>query len=358
MRRCEEDRAATPTRAADPSRRVAVARLPPRVLSYAARALLVAGVTVVGLWTATHGVAGVAWGEVATVLRDVGPGHLGLLALVWLAGLGIYCLVLSAALPGLGMRRSLLLNLSGSAVANVVPLGGAVATALNWRMVRRWGHSNAAFATFCVLTNALDVLTKLILPLVAVAALLAVSVDVPSGLWVVSAACAALVVAILGVHLLLLRPVPTAEPGTPSGRWTATRRNLHHSGAGLHRLLMLRWRRLLPCSIGYIAAQVALLFLSLRSVGLHPSVTAVLMAAALERLGTLVPITPGGAGVAEIGTVAWLIAIGLDPVEVVAGVLLYRIYLVAMEIPVGAVLLGCWAWLQRSTAGPAREPVA
>jgi uncharacterized membrane protein YbhN (UPF0104 family) len=77
------------------------------------------------------------------------------------------------------------------------------------------------------------------------------------------------------------------------------------------------------------------------------------MAAALERLGTLVPITPGGAGVAEIGTVAWLVAIGLDPVEVVAGVLLYRIFLVAMEIPVGGVLLGCWAWLQRSTVAPA-----
>ena len=59
-----------------------------------------------------------------------------LLAGIWLGGLGIYSLVLSAALPGLGVRRSLLLNLSGSAVANVLPLGGAVATALNWRMVR------------------------------------------------------------------------------------------------------------------------------------------------------------------------------------------------------------------------------
>ena len=34
------------------------------------------------------------------------------------------------------------MNLTGSAVANVMPLGGAVATALNWRMVRGWGHSD------------------------------------------------------------------------------------------------------------------------------------------------------------------------------------------------------------------------
>jgi uncharacterized membrane protein YbhN (UPF0104 family) len=297
-----------------------------------AKAAVVAGITGVGLWTATHGVAGVAWSDVGAVLRQVGVRQLLLLAVIWLGGLGIYSVVLSAALPGLGVRRSLLLNLSGSAVANVVPLGGAVATALNWHMVRRWGHSNAAFTTFCVLTNALDVLTKLMLPVVAVTALAAVSVHVPSGLWVVAAACATVVVGILALHLVVLRP---------------------GAGARLHRLLTLRWKRLLPGSVGYVAAQVVLLLFSLRFVGLHPSVTAVLMAAALERLGTLIPITPGGAGVAEIGTVAWLVAIGLDPVEVVAGVLLYRIFLVAMEIPVGGALLACWAWLQRSTARPA-----
>ena len=48
--------------------------------------------------------------------------------------------MLAAALPGLDLRRGLLLNLSGSAVSNVMPLGGAVGTALNWQMAR-WGHT-------------------------------------------------------------------------------------------------------------------------------------------------------------------------------------------------------------------------
>ena len=60
-------------------------------------------------------------------------------------------------------------------------------------------------------------------------------------------------------------------------------------------------------SVGYIAAQVALLDVSLHTVGLHRPLTVVLVAAAIERLGTLVPITPGGAGVAEIGAIAWLV---------------------------------------------------
>jgi uncharacterized protein (TIRG00374 family) len=104
--------------------------------------------------------------------------------------------------------------------------------------------------------------------------------------------------------------------------------------------------------VGYIAAQVALLYVSLHAVGLDAPVTAVLMAAAIERLGTLVPITPGGTGIAEIGTIAWLLRVGLDPVEVVAGVLLYRLFLVALEIPVGGMLLGGWLLTRRSDGGP------
>jgi uncharacterized membrane protein YbhN (UPF0104 family) len=314
----------------------------------------VLGVAAGGLWTATQGVAGVAWGDVATVLRGVTLPHLALLALIWLGGLAVYATVLAAALPGLGVRRGLLLNLSGSAVANVVPLGGAVATALNWRMVRTWGHTNPAFAAFCVLTNALDATTKLMLPLVAVTALILLSVHVPPVLWLVAGACATvLLVALLALPALALRH-RRAGTGTDRSRLRAVaRRGVRDSGARIRRVVVLRWARLLPGSVGYIAAQVALLLVSLRSVGLHVPVSVVLMAAAVERLGTLVPLTPGGTGVAELGTIAWLVATGLDPVQAVAGVLLYRVFLVVMEIPVGGVLLAGWAWLQRTSRPPA-----
>jgi uncharacterized membrane protein YbhN (UPF0104 family) len=317
-------------------------------LSYAARAVLVLGVGTGGLWAAAHGVAGVALRDVARVLGGVSAGQLALLATIWAAGLGIYSLVLSAAMPGLGVRRSLLLNLGGSAVANVVPLGGAVATALNWRMARTWGHSNVAFIAYCVLTNALDVLTKLVLPVVAVTALAAVSIHVPPGLWLLAAGCAIAVVVIVGVHTLARRSGGDAT--RPDRHWRRILRcYVKDSGERIQGLLRLRWTSLLPGSVGYIAAQVALLFFSLRTVGLDPTVAVVVMAAAIERLGTLVPITPGGTGVAEIGTIAWLVASGLDPVDAVAGVLLYRFFLIALEVPVGVVLLGGWAWAHRRT---------
>jgi putative heme transporter len=319
------------------------------LLRHAWKAVVVLLVISGGLWTATHGVAGVAWAEVAPVLRGLTAWQLGRLTLIWLGGLGIYSTVLSAAMPGLGIRRSLLLNLSGSAVANVVPLGGAAATALNWRMARVWGHSNVAFATYCVLTNSLDVLTKLLLPIVGVATFVCLSLHVPAALWAMAVACAAGVSLVLVVHTLVVRTA-VADRGADS-RWHGLRVRLRESANRIRRLLVLHWARLLPGSVGYVAAQVVLLYFSLRSVGLDVPVSTVLMAAGIERLGTLVPITPGGAGVAEIGTIAWLVAAGLDPVEVVAGVLVYRVFLVAMEIPLGGVLLGAWAWLQRTQSG-------
>ena len=318
--------------------------------SLAWRAALVAGVGVGGLWTATHGVAGVAWADVVVVLRGVSARNLALLSGIWLLGLGIYSAVLSAALPGLGMRRGLLLNLSGSAVANVVPLGGAVATALNWRMARTWGHSDSAFVTFCVLTNALDVLTKLLLPVVGVAALAALSVHVPAYLWAVTGACVGILLVVVASQLLWSRLVPDRQPRHARST-RSVRRRLGASILRVRGLFVGQWTRLVPGSLGYIAAQVALLYVSLRAVGLDAPVTAVVMAAAIERLGTLVPITPGGTGIAEIGTIAWLLTVGLDPVEVVAGVLLYRLFLVALEVPVGGMLLGGWVLLRRSDTG-------
>ena len=318
-----------------------------RAAPYAWKGALVSGIAAGGLWTATHGVAGVHWGAVLTVLRGVADAWLALLAVIWLCGLGIYSLVLSAALPGLGIRRSLLLNLTGSAVANLVPLGGAVGTALNWRMVRTWGHSDGAFAAYCLLTNVLDVLSKLLLPMVAVATMVALSLRVPPVLWTLTAGCGAVLLVALLVREVLGRR--RSEVGPDEGWVSSLRALVRDSGGRVRAVLSTRWRRLVTGSLGYVAAQVVLLYAALHSVGLDASIGVVLTAAAIERLGTLVPITPGGTGVAEVGTIAWLVASGLDPVEVVAGVLLYRVFLIVMEIPVGGVLLAAWAWGRRGS---------
>ena len=297
-----------------------------------------------GWWATTHKVAGVTWSEVGGLLGQVTvPTLLGLAGL-WFAGLAIYATVLAAAMPGLGLRRGLVLNLSGSAVANLVPLGGAVATGMNWQMARRWGCTNAGFVSYCVLTNALDVVTKLLLPGVALLSLWAVSVTVPPTLLILSLGSVAAGLAVVGVPVILVRRRrgPPTRPGSSRLRSRAGGiiDQVRSTGEGA-------WTRLVPGSIAYVAAQVLLFVCCLHAVGLSVAAPVVVMAAAIERLGTLIPITPGGTGVAEIGTVAWLLANGVDPTGAVAGVVLYRLFLIALEIPVGGVVLGAWLVARR-----------
>lgn len=303
-----------------------------------------------GLWTATHGLAGVSWSAVGSVLAGLAWSQLGLLAAVWFAGLVVYATVLAGSLPGLGVRRGLLLNLTGSAVSNVMPLGGAAGTALNWQMVRRWGHSHQAFASYFLLTNALDVLSKLVLPPLAVAGLVLVSAAVPGAVWTLAVVCLGVLAVALAVSALTALGVRR-----PTGRGTARRTGRlatwsQHATTVLdlaRRQLVANWERLLPGSAGYVAAQILLLLLCLRAVGLELPLSTVIMAGAIERAASLIPLTPAGTGFAEVGTVAWLVTSGVDPASVVAGVLLYRVFLVALEIPVGGGLLTAWAWLCR-----------
>src|ERR1700709_1600924 len=80
--------------------------------------------------------------------------------------------VLTAAMPRLTHRRALTLSLTGSAVSNLVPMGGALGIGLNYWMSRSWGFSKPAFTLYTFVTNLWDVMAKLSLPALALAALL------------------------------------------------------------------------------------------------------------------------------------------------------------------------------------------
>ena len=113
----------------------------------------------------------------------------------------------------------------------------------------------------------------------------------------------------------------------------------------------------------YLGLQGLLLALSLAAVGAGASLAVVGTAFAVERLVALVPVTPASNGLAELGTVAVLTALGTSPVAAASGVVLYRLLLVALEIPVGG-LLAAWWWRsvrladRRAEQGASRPEVA
>ena len=116
-----------------------------------------------------------------------------------------------------------------------------------------------------------------------------------------------------------------------------------------------------PMSLGvllYLLLQATLLGACLAAVGAGAGIAAVAVAFAIERLISLAPVTPGAAGVAELGTVAALHFFGIDLVAAAAGVLLYRGFTFALEIPVGGTWLLGWLFRHRLSLRTARTLAA
>ncbi|MFI5845960.1 lysylphosphatidylglycerol synthase domain-containing protein [Catenuloplanes sp. NPDC051500] len=314
--------------------------------------LLLAAVLIV-VWAGHHlGEAGASWSAARASISAVGWAWLLLLGAVWLLGLWVHTFVLDASLPGLTHLRALTLNLSGSAVSNLLPLGGVAGTVLNLTMVRGWGHTNGDFARFVVVSKAWDVAARLLLPSVAVVAL-----AVAGGLnllWLAAGlasgtAGALVVAALLGRARPVLHLVRLASQLLRRTTWEAAVAGLLD---GVDRLVRRRWRPLTAGMAGYCLLEGVLLWLCLLVVGVPVPVPVLLAGLAAVRALTLASLTPGGAGLVETGAIAVLIALGTDATGALAGVLLFRGFVFAAEIPVGGLAVVLWLATRRRGVRP------
>lgn len=309
----------------------------------------------------------VSWPGVVPVLASVSWPAIGALLGLWLLGLYVHSFVLTAAAPSLTHRRALALNMSGSAIANVVPLGGAAGIELNRRMMKAWGIAPRDFTGYTFLTNLWDVAAKLLLPVIAAIVLVRADGTLPgslrtaslfAGLTFVGLATSAAVLLLsqrgtqrLGRVLersaraglrLVGRDRPLGLPGVLA--------NLRRDCAGL---VASGWLRMSGGIGGYLALQWVLLAFCLHLTGAGNTWQEVLAAFAMERLLTVVPLTPGGVGAADLGLIGVLLALGGDPVGITAAAVLYRLFIFAVEIPVGSGVLGLWLLAQRRSPSPA-----
>jgi len=305
-------------------------------------------------------VTGGPWGDIAAAWGLLTWWNLALLSLLWLAGLLAHSTVLMGAMPGLTRRRALTLNLTGSAVSNVLPLGGGVGIGVNYVMVRRWGFSSGEFSMYTVLSNVWSVLAKAILPCLALTLLIVRDVSIDQRILVWAVLGSGLLVVVMGVALLIAasdrgarfagrvaRLVPVRGSGRRGAHVEERLVALRREGADIVRA---NWLRMTLGMITYYALGSLLMWASLHVVGSTLGPVAVLALFACERALTALPITPGGSGVAEVGTTALAIALNgpHDQAVVAAGILLYRAFAFGLEIPVGGMWLFGWLLLQRS----------
>ena len=340
--------------------------------AYVVRATVALAAAAALLWFLLPRLTGESWTAIGGLLATIHSWQVAVLAALWAAGIVIHSFVLTGALPGLSRRRALTLNLTGSAVSNVAPLGGALGVALNLAMVRAWRFRTSAFAAFTVVTNIWDVLSKLTLPLIALLGLLLDARVTSPTLRTAAVLASVLLVVLVGVVTLSLASERVAGSTARALGWVVSRvpRRLRERLADapsaflgvrtrVQGVVATTWPQLSVAMAGYLALQLALLWACLATVGAREPVTVVLAAFAVERLLSLVVVTPGGAGIAEVGTAGTLLALGGAPLGVAAGVLLYRAFTFFLEIPVGGLWLGGWAlarW-RRHPDTPDESPV-
>jgi putative heme transporter len=296
------------------------------------------------------------------VVQPPGDAWLGatIIGVAAAASLASYWFGICAVLPTLRLREAAAVNLGSNAVANTLPAGGAIGMGVSWAMLSSWDISTEEFVLYTLVSGIWNVFARLGLPVLALLALLTVAR--PDAILVSAAAVglALLAAAAAGLSLLLrserfaLRSGQVLQRAAANACRLARRQAPTHIAGSLASfrrraagLIAARgWRITLTTAAANVILWLVLVA-CLRGTGLSqaqvPWQTS-LAAFAFVRLLTVLPITPGGLGITELGLVS-VLAAGAGPrasAQVTAAVLLYRAVTYLPPIPLGAAALLVW----------------
>jgi uncharacterized membrane protein YbhN (UPF0104 family) len=284
-----------------------------------------------------------------------------------------YALLWTAAVPGLSWGRALLADQASTAVSNTVPAGFAFGVGTTAVMFHSFGFSTAVITRAVALTGLWNNLVKLAMPTVALGGLALTGDTTPAVTTAAALGTALLLItvgALAGVlaqprtaatlasaaQRLSRRPARAMRLRAPSGWVERTDRFRTESLA----LLRHRWVRLSAAAVASHVALFLVLLTCLRTVGGEGADVPwlfVLAVFAVTRLVTMVPITPGALGVAELSYVAGLATVGVDPAAAAGAVLLFRFLTWFLPIPLGAAAWLLWRrGVGHAPVAPVPEP--
>ncbi|MFN8126287.1 MAG: YbhN family protein [Candidatus Nanopelagicales bacterium] len=315
------------------------------------------GVVLLALWFLFTQMSGQ---DVSSAVALISPGLVVLFLALGVVNLATNWPPITAGLPGLRIREAAVTNTASAALSNTVPEGGAVATGLNFAMLRSWGFRLDDITAEVLLTGTWSQMTKYVL-LSAALVLVWLQGWGPAGLgW------AALIVSVLvAIAFVVLVLVLSSERFAHRlGRvcddtWhrvtSLVRRPSDRSfGGDIDRfrklsvgLIRFRWSSLTVTTAFSQFTAFAVLFLAVRLMGFDRaqiSAAVILLAYSAVLLASLLIPTPGGLGVAELVLVG-VLGYGLPTsaqAALMAAVLLYRLATFLVPIPIGLVTYLYW----------------
>lgn len=279
-----------------------------------------------------------------------------LVSLWWLTKLALA--PASDDVPRLGWGTTATAQLAGSAAAKILPGGGAAGGVVQAKVLIDDGQPPQAVASGLTAIGLLNNAVLFLLPVLTIPALIIgppPAEQLQLGL-VVSVVLAAVIVTI-GVSALTW-PSVLSVTGRGIG-WLAHLVRRAVTPAGVAQGLLAQRERIADAfhgrwwrSVFAMAASrmfdYASLVAALVAFGAHARPAEVLLAFVVAQAFAIVPITPGGVGVVEVGLTGMLVLIGVPTDTAVVATLLYRLFSFWLPIPIGAFAWAGWRFSRRS----------
>jgi uncharacterized membrane protein YbhN (UPF0104 family) len=278
-------------------------------------------------------------------------------ALAWV----VSGLIFSALIEGLSWIRGTMSWLILAGIGASVPFGPWNMGVL-WVVVRGWGVGNAPATSGVALYGVINILSRMFLPLFGIVALAAggdlASAKSAGAAWTITIISAVAFVLVTGLIVAIVRSERIADwigrTGQRVTEWVLHR--LKRTGTpdvsgAIHKFrdqlgLVIRRRGFAALSIAVLAQFVwaGVLVVSLRICGVPADVlspTVIFGVYALVMCITIIPLSPGGAGVSEILFISAFTTIAGTGYEaaITAGVFLYRMYFWFVPIPLAWILM-------------------
>ena len=299
--------------------------------------------------------------EVAAAFQALTPVEIALMSILGLIGWIVSGLVFCALIPGLSVVRGPTSWLILSGIGSSVPFGPWNMGVL-WVVLRGWHIPNIPATSGIALYGVVNELSRLFLPLFAILLLAATGalagVQNADTAWTIALLSA---VAFVVATVLIIAIVRSARAADWLGRtgqrivsWVMARlgrEEVPDVSASIHRFRdqlgeVIRRRGLaaLAVSIASQFAWVIVLIVGLRLTGVPDSALnpgEIFAVYALVMVVTIIPLSPGGAGVPELLFISGLTTIAGTEYQsaVTAGVFLYRLYYWFLPIPLAWILL-------------------
>jgi uncharacterized membrane protein YbhN (UPF0104 family) len=270
-------------------------------------------------------------------------------------------LIFTALIEGLSVLRGAMSWLILAGIGASVPFGPWNMGVL-WVVMRGWGVEIAAATSGVALYGVINILSRMVLPLLGIIAL-AVGGDLTAvqdtdAAWTIAIISAVAFVAVTGLIVGIVRSERIADGIGRAGQRTADwilrrlgRTNSPNVAGAIHRFrdqlgLVIRDRGLRSLVVAVVSqfAWTLVLIVGLRLVGIPPDVLSngeIFAVYALVMVITIIPLSPGGAGVSELLFISAFSALAGPSYEatITAGVFLYRMYFWFVPIPIAWILL-------------------